>query len=211
MRANTIITPEFISRSDNFAQDDVRTQEYNVVVLPTDLKTGDYIDVRAMFPNGQDYIVVSKKEVEIPESSGASSDDTIWINLSEDETLHMSCAIIDVAQVKGAKLYATKYTDAGIQKAAIPTYIVNGSTSNLLQTDPNILEKALNEIINRYSRIGVDRREEINSNITNQGEEAKTNLETVIEESITNQKNSRKEYLESLSTPDSTTDSTTSE
>lgn len=205
MKKNTLITTDLLSKSDNFAQNDVRKQEYNVVVLPTDLTTGDYIDIRALFPNGQDFIVVSKKEVSIPNVSGVDSDDTIWINLSEDETLHMSCAIIDVAQVKGAKLYATKYTEAGMQQAATPTYIVNGSTTNLLQADPNILEKALNEIKSRYNRIGVDRREEINSNINNEGEQAKSNLETNIQESITNQKNSRKEYLESLAAPVETT------
>ena len=45
-----------------------------MVVLPTDLTTGDYIDVRAMFPNGQDYIVVAKKEVELPIIDGVESE-----------------------------------------------------------------------------------------------------------------------------------------
>ena len=133
MRKNTLLTTDLISKSDNFAQNDIREQEYNVVVLPTDLTTGDYIDVRVLFPNGQDFIVVSKKEVEIPNIGGVDSDDTISINLSEDEILHMSCAIVDVAQVKGAKLYATKYTEPGMQSEATPTYIVNGSTTSLLK------------------------------------------------------------------------------
>ena len=90
MKKNTLITTELINKSDNMVLDDVRRQEYNMLVLPTDLQTGDYIDVRVMFPNGQDYIVVSKKEVEIPNIAGVDSEDTIWINLSEDEILHMS-------------------------------------------------------------------------------------------------------------------------
>ena len=77
MKKNTLITTDLLSKSDNFAQNDVRKQEYNVVVLPTDLTTGDYIDIRALFPNGQDFIVVSKKEVSIPNVSGVDSDDTI--------------------------------------------------------------------------------------------------------------------------------------
>ena len=36
-----------------------------------------------------------KKKVEIPTIGTADSEDTIWMNLSEDEILHMSCAIID--------------------------------------------------------------------------------------------------------------------
>ncbi len=206
MKKNTLITTDLLSKSDNFAQDDVRRQEYNVVILPVDLTAGDYIDIRAMFPNGQDFVVVSKKEVQVPSTQNITSCDTIWVNLSEDEILHMSCAIVDVAQVKGAKLYATKYTEAGMQKAATPTYIVNESTSKLLQADPNIVEKAMNELKSRYSRVGIDRRNEINSTINSQAEQAQSNLETNMEASITNSRNARKEYLDSLAGKDETTE-----
>ncbi len=200
MKKNTLITTELLSKSDNLVQDDVRKQEYNMLVLPMDLQTGDYIDVRIMLPSGQDYIVVAKKEVEIPKVSGVNTEDTIWINLSEDEILHMSCAIIDAYQLKGAKIYATKYTEAGMQEAATPTYPINGSTSALLQNNPNILEKAMNELKARYSNTNASELREnyINSAISNQGDQAQTNLETNMQESITNSKNSRKEYLDSL-------------
>lgn len=200
MKKNTLITTELLSKSDNIVQDDMRKQEYNMVILPMDLTTGDYIDVRIMLPSGQDYIVVAKKEVTIPDLNGVSSEDTIWMNLSEDEILHMSCAIIDAYQIKGAKIYATKYTEAGMQEAAKPTYPINASTSALLQSDPNILEKAMNEISARYSNTNASqlRNEYINSVINNQGEQAQSNLETNMQESITNSKNSRKEYLDSL-------------
>ena len=207
MKKNTLLTTELLSKSDNIVQDDVRKQEYNMVVLPMDLTTGDYIDIRAMFPNGQDFIVVAKKEVELPIIDGVDSADTIWINLSEDEILHMSCAIIDVAQVNGAKLYATKYTEAGMQKAATPTYPINESTSRLLQSDPNVLEQSMNEIRTRYSEGNSAelRNNYINSAINSQGEQAQSNLETNMQESITNSQNSRKEYLESLSGGTTTT------
>lgn len=200
MKKNTLLTTELLSKSDNMVQDDVRKQEYNMVVLPMDLVTGDYIDIRLMLPSGQDYIVISKKEVEIPVIDGVDSTDTIWINLSEDEILHMSCAIIDAYQIKGAKLYATKYTEAGMQEAATPTYPVNASTSALLQSDPNILEKAMNEIKSRYNNTNATtlRNDYINSSINSQGEQAQSNLETNMQESITNSQNSRKEYLKSL-------------
>lgn len=200
MKKNTLITTELLSKSDNIVQDDVRKQEYNMVILPMDLVTGDYIDIRIMLPSGQDYIVVAKKEVEIPNVNGVDSEDTIWINLSEDEILHMSCAIIDAYQIKGAKIYATKYTEAGMQEAATPTYPINASTSALLQSDPNILEKAMNEIASRYNSTNATdlRNNYINGAISNQGDQAQSNLETNMQESITNSKNSRKEYLDSL-------------
>lgn len=200
MKKNTLITTELLSKSDNLVQDDVRKQEYNMVILPMDLVSGDYIDVRIMLPSGQDYIIVSKKEVEIPQINGIDSEDTIWINLSEDEILHMSCAIIDAYQVKGSKIYATKYTEAGMQNAATPTYPINESASKLLQSDPNILERAMNEILSRYTATNASelRNNYINSVISNQGEQAQTNIETNMQESTTNSKNSRKEYLDSL-------------
>ena len=206
MKQNTLITTDLITKGDNLVQDDVRKQEYNMVVLPMDLTTGDYIDVRVMFPNGQDFIVVSKKEVEIPNIAGVDSEDTIWINLSEDEILHMSCAIINAAQVRGAKIYATKYTEAGMQTAATPTFPVNAGTSALLQSDPNILESAMAVIRNRYNNgNSADLRNNyINSQIEQQGEQAQSNLETQMQDSITNSKNSRKEYLESLMAPATT-------
>ena len=48
MKKNTLITTELLSKADNIVQDDVRKQEYNMLVLPMDLKTGDYIDIRVM-------------------------------------------------------------------------------------------------------------------------------------------------------------------
>ena len=201
MKKNTLITTELLSKGDNVVQDDVRKQEYNMFVLPMDLTTGDYVDIRLMLPSGQDYIVVAKKEVEIPIVGGAESADTIWVNLSEDEILHTSCAIVDAYKIKGAKLYVTKYTEAGMQAAATPTYPLNESTTRLLQSDPNILEKAMNAIKSRYNDTDAAglRNNNINNEINNQGDQAQSNLETNMDASITNSKNSRKEYLDSLS------------
>ena len=200
MKKGTVMTTDLLSKSDNKVLDDVRKQEYNMLVLPMDLETGDYIDVRVMFPSGQDYIVVAKKEVEIPNINGTDSEDTIWVNLSEDEILHMSCAIIDAYKVPGSKLYVTKYTEPGIQKAATPTYVMDQTTANLLSNDENILNIAMTGIKNRYNSVkSQERRNEINSMINEQGDQANTNIQTNMEESITNSQNSRKEYLESLS------------
>ena len=203
MNKNTVLTTELLNKGDSVVQDDVRKQEYNMLILPMDLLTGDYIDVRLMLPSGQDYIVIPKKEVEIPNINGTDSEDTIWINLSEDEILHMSCAIVDAYRIKGSKLYVTKYTEAGMQKAATPTYPLNESTTKLLQSDPNVLTKAMNEIRARYSVINGStmRNDYINAVINSQGEQAQSNLESNMQESVTKSKNSRKQYLDSLSTP----------
>ena len=110
---------------------------------------------------------------------------------------------MDAFKINGSKLYATKYTEAGMQKAATPTYPLNESTTKLLQSDPNILAKAMNEIRARYSEINGStmRNEYINAVLNSQGEQAQSNFETNMQESVTNSKNSRKQYLDSLSTP----------
>lgn len=199
MNKNTVITTELISKSDDVVQDDVRKQEYNMLVLPMDLTTGDYIDVRIQFPSGQDYIVVSKKEVEMPTMNGIDSEDTLWINLSEDEILHMSCAIVEAFRINGTKLYVTKYTEPGMQEAATPTYPVNASVRNQINNDPNIVERAMNEIRARYDQGLTDlRNNDINSLIEAAGEQSDGTLQSNMQQSITNSKNSRKEYLDSL-------------
>ena len=62
MYANTVITPDMVAEGQ-LTKDDVRKQEYNIIALPTQIQTGDYIDVRLRLPDGQDLIVVSHKEV----------------------------------------------------------------------------------------------------------------------------------------------------
>lgn len=200
MKKNTLITREFLSKRDSMVQDDVRKQEYNVVVMPADLATGDYVDIRILFPNGQDFIVVAKKEIEIPQINGVDSEDTMWMNLTEDEILHMSCAIIDAASIRGSRIYANKYTEAGMQAAAVPTYPANESTLSLLQSDPNIVERAMNTIKSRYGAANSAniRMQYVKPLLDAEGEQAKSNRETSIEESTTKSKSVRKQYLDSL-------------
>lgn len=209
MKKNTLITTDLLSQGT--VKDDIRKQEYNVVVMPMDLVTGDYIDIRVMFPNGQDFVVVAKKEVEIPNVGGTDSSDTLWVNLSEDEILHMSSAIVDAASLNGAKIYATKYTDPGIQEASTPNYVVRDAVSKELQADPNILSSAMETLKNRYNAIDTGTMNTYRENLLNsQGDQAQTNLETNMSESITNSKTTRKDYLEGLTGGTTTTTTTTS-
>ena len=207
MKKNTLITTDLLAQGT--VKNDIRQQEYNVVVMPMDLVTGDYIDIRLMLPNGQDFIVVSKKEVTIPVVGGTDSSDTLNVNLSEDEILHMSSAIVDAASLNGAKLYATKYTDAGIQEASTPNYVVRDAVSKELQADPNILSSAMETLRARYNAIDTGTMNTYRENALNsQGDQAQTNLETNMSESITNSKTTRINYLEGLSGETSTTSTT---
>ena len=95
LKVGTVITDNMVQESDDKTTADIRKQEYNTVILPTQIQSGDYIDVRLRLSNGVDYIVVSKKKVEIPEINGVESANTIDINLNETEIMVMSNAIIE--------------------------------------------------------------------------------------------------------------------
>ena len=164
-----------------------------------DLTTGDYVDLRLMLPTGQDYIVISKKEVEIPIVGGLESADTVWLKVGEDEILTISSAIVDAYRIPGSKLYMTKYTEAGMQKAATPTYITTPETRELINNDPNILKKAKDELRNRYESVGYNLRiNYINRAVEASGDEGEANVKTKIQESITTTMDTRRKYLESV-------------
>ena len=67
---------------------------------------------------------------------------TIWVNLTEEETLMMSNAIVEAYMMEGAILYTTKYIEPGMQVASTPTYIPSEAVINLVQSDPNIVERS---------------------------------------------------------------------
>ena len=197
LKEGTILTKDMLTTSSEQVTNDLRKQEYNMLSLPTDLVSGDFVDVRIRFGNGQDYIIAAKKQVTIPTIAGAPAEGVININLSEDETIAMSSAIIETYQLKTAEMYVSRYTDPGMQGAAIPTYPVNAEALNLMDSNPNLLEEAKKAIASRYNR---NLREQfINSQINSvDAEDRQSNLETSVEEHITQQKELRQKYLQSL-------------
>ena len=195
MNSKTVLTLNMISLG-SLITDDVRKQEYNSIVLPMDLATGDYVDIRLQLPSGQDFIVVSKKMVEVPIVDGMDSIDTIWMQLSEDEILAMSCSIVEAYRINGSKLYATKYTDPGMQEAATPTYPINGETVALIQTNPNVTEAAMNSLRARYN--ASLRNDYINKELEKEGN-SQENIIDKMNESILKTQEERHKYLESLS------------
>ncbi len=189
----SVLSKTLVQESDEKVTDDLRQQEYNTIILPQQLEVGAYIDVRLRLDNGQDYIVVSKKRV------NNMTEDTIWINLYEDETVTMSNAIVEAYKIKGSKLYATTYVEPGNQTNAIPTYVPSGEVINLINADKNIKEEARRVLAERYSQELRTRREnDINSRLNAHSEDAKGNLETSVEQEITNSKEARKQYIDTL-------------
>lgn len=201
LKAGTILTKDMLTVSSEKITNDLRKQEYNMLSLPVDLVDGDFVDVRMRLTNGQDFIIVSKKEVAIPAIAGAPVNGTITINLSEDETLAMSCAIVEAYKTNGIELYVSRYTDPGMQAAATPTYTADAATRELINQNPNIVEEAKSALAERYNNQANIRIREnyINGELNKIEEEQRmSNLQSSVKEHIESQKELRQQYLQSL-------------
>ena len=192
MQANSVVTLDLIAKSDEIASNDLRLQEYNMLLLPVKVQADDYIDVRLTLPSGLDYIVISKKRiVDIVE-------DTVWLQLTEDEILTMSNAIVEAYQMTGSKLYVTLYTEPGLQADATPTYAVSSAVWDLIQSNPNIRQEAKNAL--SYTQAQADQRtEHINSALQQYAEQAQSNIEQKVKEENEKRRELREKYLETLS------------
>lgn len=192
LKANTIVTTKYLERSNEMTTNDTRLQSYNMIVLPADLSSGDFVDIRYKLPDGRDYIVLSKKEADIPMYNGTYSTDTINLTMREDELLVLSSAIVDAYRTEGAELYAIKYVEPGNQEAAKTTYTVSQAIWDLIKADSNILNEAKEALKNRYQSYNT--RNDIQSSITNDN----TSVVTGVQESVTKKLEERQKYLESL-------------
>lgn len=146
-----------VSTSDNALTDDERIMEFNMIVLPSELENGDFIDVRFSLPDGTTYVVLSKKYVEQTDATG------VWMKLNEEEILMINSAIVETYQITGARLYAVQYSEPGLQNAAVETYSPSENVITLIYNDDNIVEEARNELTNKLVENYNAQRETINS------------------------------------------------
>ncbi len=105
----TIITENMFYKEEDNVTNDLRKKEFNMIALPSDLVEGDYIDIRIMFPTGEDFLVVVGKEVK---QVGTNADsNTIFLELTEEELVKLSGAIIESYIADSVYLYAVKYVN----------------------------------------------------------------------------------------------------
>lgn len=185
----TVLTQSMIVEQDESVTDSLRIQEYNMLTLPTDLQTNDYVDIRLILPNGQDYIVVSKKRVI------QSSEDTIFVKMTEAEIVTMSNAIVESYITAGSQLYADKYVDPGIQLAATPTYTVSKEVLNLIETNSNITVEARNALYTRYKG---ERRTDINTVVSANMDDYQEKVQEGFDAQIKKAQEERSRYIEIL-------------
>lgn len=198
LNSGTVITNDMVQESDSITTSDLRKQEYNMVILPSQIQSGDYIDIRLRLSNGVDYIVASKKIVQIPTIDGVESANTIIVNMNETETMVMANAIIEAYIDKGSLLYATTYVEPGMQTSVIPTYVPSGTVQNAINANPNIEQEAKNALFARYNQNAGTRTNVIDGTLAQYAQDRVDNIEAGVQEQILKAQEQRQLYLESL-------------
>lgn len=195
LNPGTVLTSD-LTYEDEEIRDDLRSVEYNVITINSQLQTGDYIDIRLRTPDGRSLIVASHKEVTIPQLAGVDSTNCIWIDLTEEEILMISCAIVESYQMNGSMLYTTKYVEAGIQEAATVTYVPNDEVRALIERDPNIVQEAKNALLTTLNSNSDLVRPGVESAVNN--EDAADNVVEKTEDEITSLQDEREAYIDSI-------------
>lgn len=165
-----------------------RIQEYNMLQLPIQLDIGEFVDVRLQMSNGQDYIVVSHKEVK------DITTDTIWLQLSEEEIILMSNAIVEAYISPASNLYVTKYVEPGMQTAAQVTYIPSGEVITLINQNANIVNEAKSKLVENYNRYS-QLRGNIQTELDKYSDTALDNIQAQMVEAREKAKEAREQFL----------------
>ena len=130
--------PVYKNMVAEFVENDLREEEFNVFYLNTNLKNDDYVDIRILYPTGENYIVLSKKAIK--NLSLENSDCFLW--LTAVEIHYISSAIVDAYLHEGTKLYTSKYIEPSVQEGTIVTYMPREEVMRLIERDPNVINIA---------------------------------------------------------------------
>lgn len=186
---NTILTASTVTTEENTVTKDVRTMEYNMLTLPINLTIGDYVDIRITFPDGQDFIVIAKKEIKNIQGN------TVTFDMSEADIVMLNSAIVESYIMKASNIYIAKYVEPGMQEKAANTYVPTAEVIRLIETDSNIVSTSKNELTSRFD---ANIRNQMNSTVNQYSEQGLTNVEEGIQKQIEDAKKAREEYLSSL-------------
>lgn len=147
----TVLTDSMIEKSTSTVS--YRLVEYSMISLPSKLSDGDFIDIRLAFPDGGNYIVLSK--VEVVECNTT----TVWLELNESQMLTLDEAAIESYIIDGTRLYATQYLDSEQTELNV-TYVPNDLVKSLisLNADANdnsdfqeVRDNVIDQILSGYS------------------------------------------------------------
>ncbi len=116
--------------TEKVIENDSRYVEYSCFHISSNIRSGDVIDVRIRYRNGEDFVVLSKKTAEMVSYNTS----TCFLSVGEKEQLYMASAIHDSAAYN-AVLYALLYEAPTEQKASKVTYIPSTNLAKIVFGD----------------------------------------------------------------------------
>jgi len=144
----TILTANDVYEKNNL-EDDHRESQFSYIRLPDKLTEGDYVDVRILFPTGQDYVVLSKKRIsdleKIMDTNNVITKQTIWSILDEEEIKRIGSAVVD-AYIYNGELYAIEYVEPFLQKAAKVNYPENANVLAYIAENSGVVDLAAHNL-----------------------------------------------------------------
>ncbi len=151
---------------------DVRYVEYSCFHVSSNIHSGDKIDVRIRYSNGEDFLVLSKKTAE----KVIYNTSTCFLSVSEREQLYMASAIYDTVAY-GAVLYALVYEEPTLQEGGKVNYIPSKNVAKIIYDDEAAWRNE--DVFNEYGHIiySSDKREELEERVNVNG--ARENVSNV--------------------------------
>ena len=136
---------ESVKQKDERWNGKERAIEVKGVALQQGLQEGDRIDIRIRYPDGEEYVVIAQRgcyDVAIEENTM-----TMW--LLEEEMLRLASSMVDCEYMNGI-LYTVRYRRDIKQQSSKVNYIPKEAVYELMQNNPNVVEKAQISLWKKY-------------------------------------------------------------
>ncbi|HIU66129.1 MAG TPA: hypothetical protein IAC64_01335 [Candidatus Caccomorpha excrementavium] len=122
----------------------LREVECEAVLLNENRQEYDVVDIRIRYPNGEDYIVLAKKELL---HLNDEVKDRCYIRCVEEEIARLSASYVDALLYEGTCLYTVRYPNPELQEASVVTYVPTPGALAAMRKNPNIAQKASYELM----------------------------------------------------------------
>lgn len=145
IKPGTILTTDLLMDEPDSLLVRKYTRELQFTALPMGLVEGDYIDIRMLLPNGEEYVVFSHLKVD-----KIFDGKTISFKVSEEENYIFLSMLQDCANYAGTTcFYALRYLEPGKDTNTVAMYPVQHEMENWILFNPNITDttRCINETL----------------------------------------------------------------
>lgn len=105
----------------------------NFTSLPVGIVENDYVDIRLMLPNGEEFVVFSHIQVK------SINETTLLFDISEEDNVIINSMIQDASNYAGyCVFYLMKYLEPGYDTDTVAFYPVQHEMENFVRWNPNI-------------------------------------------------------------------------